>query len=142
MMPFDTKTQWQQIGQELLTIARFGIVGVIATGVHILVVWILLSKTALSPLIANTLAFMTAFGFSFSGHYFWTFQNPGDLGRAVRRFLFISVIGFVVNTVVLTAMLHAGWLSPFVSVVFSLVVVPIVTFVSSRLRGFSPHRLG
>jgi putative flippase GtrA len=77
--------QFRRVWRELLTLFRFGIVGVMATAVHIFVVWVLLNHTHLATLIANALAFLTAFGVSFSGHYFWTFQNPGAPGRAIRH---------------------------------------------------------
>jgi putative flippase GtrA len=128
--------QPKRIWRELLTVFRFGIVGVIATAVHIFVVWILLNHTDLATLIANALAFLAAFGISFSGHYFWTFQNPGDPGRAIRRFLLISTGGFATNTLFLAAMLRIGWLSPFVSAVVSVAVIPLATFLASRLWGF------
>jgi putative flippase GtrA len=128
--------QSKRIWRELLTILRFGIVGVMATAVHILVVWILLNHTHLPVLISNSFAFLTAFGVSFSGHYFWTFQNPGDPGRAIRRFLLISTGGFTTNTLFLAAMLRIEWLSPFGSVVVSVVVIPLATFLASRSWGF------
>jgi putative flippase GtrA len=128
--------QLRRIWRELLTVLRFGIVGVMATTVHIFVVWVLLNHTHLATLIANAFAFLTAFGVSFSGHYFWTFQNPGDPGRAVRRFLLISSGGFAMNTLFLASMLRMGWLSPFASAVVSVAVIPLATFLASRLWGF------
>lgn len=128
--------QSRRIRRELLTILRFGSVGVIATVVHILVVWVLLNHTRLPALISNAIAFLTAFGVSFFGHYFWTFQNPGNPGRAIRRFLLISTGGFAMNTLLLAAMLRIGWLSPFASAVVSVAIIPLVTFLASRLWGF------
>jgi putative flippase GtrA len=136
----ENRFQPKRIWQELLTVFRFGIVGVIATAVHVLVVWVLLNYTNLPVLIANAFAFLTAFGVSFSGHYFWTFQNPGNPGRAIRRFLLISTGGFAMNTLFLAAMLRIGWFSPFIAAVVSIAVIPLVTFLASRLWGFRNNR--
>jgi putative flippase GtrA len=133
----ENRFQPRRIWWELLTIFRFGIVGVMATLVHLFVFWVLLNHSNLPTLITNALAFSTGFGVSFSGHYFWTFQNPGDPGRAIRRFLLISSGGFTTNTLFLAAMLRIGWISPFASAIVSVAIIPLVTFLASRLWGFS-----
>lgn len=61
--------------QEIFTLIRFGIVGIIATLVHIFSAWILLDNLQINnAIIVNTIAFLIAFIFSFLGHYFWTFK--------------------------------------------------------------------
>jgi putative flippase GtrA len=50
--------------------------------------------------------------------------------------LLISGGGFTTNTLFLAVMLHIGWLSPFASAVVSVAVIPLVTFLASRLWGF------
>jgi putative flippase GtrA len=122
--------------REMFLLARFGLVGFVATGVHIGVVWILLSCTTLHTLIANAIAFLAAFGFSFSGHYVWTFRSSGTLFRAMRRFLVISGSAFVLNTFVLAAILRTGWVSPFISTLIAIFAIPIITFLASRFWGF------
>lgn len=126
--------------RELFVAARFGMVGVAATAVHILIVWLLLSETTLQPLVANMFAFLTAFGISFTGNYFWTFSSPGDPGKAMRRFLLISVSAFALNTLLLASLLRGGWLSPIVAAIVSAAVVPAITFLASRLWGFQNHK--
>jgi len=122
--------------QEFLAIIRFGIVGLAASGVHIFVVWLLLRLTSYPTLIANTLAFITAFVVSFSGHYIWTFQTPGNPSKAIQRFLLISLLGFLANTMILAVILKLGWFSQLVSVIVSIFIVPIITFFACRLWGF------
>jgi len=125
-----------RLWHELVVVARFGMVGITATAVHILMVWLLLSETALPPLIANMFAFLTAFGISFAGNYLWTFGSPGNPGKAMRRFVLISASAFAVNTLLLASLLRGGWLSPTVAAIVSAAVVPAITFVASRLWGF------
>jgi putative flippase GtrA len=122
--------------KEMLTAARFGLVGLLATGIHVFVVWVLQFYTPLHPLLANAFAFLTAFGVSFSGHYVWTFQSPGNPRRAMRRFFLISACAFTINTLVLASLLHMEWLTPFFSTLVAIFVIPLITFLASRSWGF------
>jgi putative flippase GtrA len=133
---FEKNFMCKRVWCEMIVAARFGIVGIVATVVHIMVVWLLLTVTVLSPLVANTLAFLTAFGVSFSGHYRWTFGAPGNPGRAMKRFLLISVSAFAMNTLLLAFLVRGEWLSPVIAAIFSASGVPLFTFIASRFWGF------
>jgi putative flippase GtrA len=122
---------------ELLLAARFLLVGILATTIHIASVWILLSDTALPALMANTIAFVCSFGFSFLGNYFWTFGSPGSPGRAMRRFLTIAITAFFINTVLLGTILEFDWFNPILAAIGSAAIIPIITFFASRLWGFN-----
>ncbi|NWG39428.1 MAG: GtrA family protein [Hydrogenophilaceae bacterium] len=122
--------------RELLTAARFGLVGIAATAVHILTVWTLLSVTLLPAIVANLVAFLTAFGVSFAGNYLWTFRTPGYPTEAARRFFVISGGAFVANTLLFASLLKGAWFSPTVSAIVSATVVPVISFTASRLWGF------
>ena len=121
---------------EVIIVGRFGIVGLIATAVHLVVVWILIEVTTLPTLIANTFAFITAFVVSFSGHYLWTFSNQGRMSEALIKFLLISLSGFSANSFILAGLLHVEWFSPSMSSTLAVAAVPVITFFSSRLWGF------
>jgi len=139
--PTSVEEKLKRLLSEAITVVRFGLVGVAATFFHILVVSILLSKTLLTPLVANAFAFLVAFGISFAGHYVWTFQSPGNPGKALQRFLLISSSAFAVNSLILAAMLRSGWLSPFLAAILSATVIPAITFFAIRLWGFEPSQI-
>lgn len=122
--------------REIITAARFGLVGLLSTAVHIAIVGLLLTLASVGPMLANTLAFLTAFCISFTGNYLWTFRSPGSPRRAIFRFFVIAVSAFVVNTLVLAFLVHKGWFSPVVSAVLSASLVPVISFFASRLWGF------
>lgn len=130
------KAARKRFWMEAIIASRFGLIGIIATFIHVLVISILLSETQLPILMANTLAFLGAFSISFTGNYFWTFESPGDLSRAMWRFLLISASAFLVNTLILVILIRVGWLTPFLSAIFSATVIPVITFLASRLWGF------
>lgn len=126
--------------RELFIAARFGVVGVCATALHIGVVWSLLTFTTMPALLANLVAFLCAFGLSFTGNYIWTFSNPGSAGKAMRRFFLISLTAFLINSTLLATILASGWLSPRLAAVASASVVPGITFLASRFWGFRQRR--
>lgn len=121
---------------DLAMAARFGLVGLAATGTHMLALHLFLERAALPLLPSNTLAFLLAFGVSFSGHYVWTFRAPGAPLRAAGRFLVIAGIAFLCNTLALLAVNASGYLSPFHASLAAILVIPPTTFVASRLWGF------
>lgn len=122
--------------REIITAARFGLVGLLATAVHIAIVWLLLTLTSVAPMLANTLAFLTAFCISFTGNYLWTFRSPGSPRRAIFRFFVIAVSAFVVNTLILAFLVPKGWFLPVTSAILSASLVPAITFLASRLWCF------
>lgn len=122
--------------RESLTILRFGLVGVLSTAVHIATVWFLLTKFSIPPILANTFAFLVAFGFSFTGNYLWTFRSLGNLHRAIFRFFVTAVSAFAVNSLLLTFLVYKGWFPPFTSAVFASSITPIVSFLASRFWAF------
>jgi putative flippase GtrA len=115
---------------------RFAMVGGISTVIHMLVVWILIERSSAHVLGANLIAFMTAFCFSFSGNYYWTFRKPGHQGRVLRRFFLISASAFTAITLLLAALLSADWFTPLASALSAATVIPLITFLASRVWGF------
>jgi len=125
-----------RIVREVFTAGRFGLVGVTATAVHVLVVWLLLELTQLPVLAANFFAFLTAFCVTFLGNYYWTFARQGDPRQALKRLFSVSFAAMVVNNVVLVWLVGRGWLSEFHSALVALAVIPVITFLASRLWVF------
>jgi putative flippase GtrA len=122
--------------RELLYTARFAVVGAAATMLHLAVVWLLIKHTVLPPLSANFLAFISAFGVSFTGNYYWTFRRPGSPTVAIQRFFLVSISAFALNTLALVELIATNLLTPSTAAVLAAFVIPAVTFLSSRLWAF------
>lgn len=127
--------------QEIFTLFRFGIVGIIATFIHIFSAWVLLDNLIiLNAIFANTIAFLITFIFSFLGHYFWTFKankNNTDIKKAILKFFIIAISGFLINTFTLSILLYFNIVkNEKFAIVVALIFVPIFTYGLSKFWGF------
>ncbi|TLP45697.1 hypothetical protein FDK21_13250 [Cohaesibacter sp. CAU 1516] len=122
--------------KELLTLMRFGIVGIGATLVHMGVAASLVHFNIAPVFVANLVAYLTAFLFAFTGHFVWTFQRGAPLKQAIWRYFVISASAFGVNNLVLLSLVESGLVSKVASVVIAAAIVPAISYVASRLWGF------
>ena len=122
--------------RETIIACRFALVGLLATVLHIIVVWLVLASTNLHPLIANSLAYCSAFVVSFYGNYLWVFDVRGERGRALKRFLLSSLIGISMNNLLLSLLLTVDGLKPAFSATASAAIVAIGSFLAGRLWVF------
>ena len=118
---------------ELFRMSRFAIIGILAAIVHIGIALALVRFAGLNPFLANAIAFLTAFLVSFFGQYYWTFRCSGDPRQAMLRFFGLSLSGFVVNNAVLGILLESGALSVYVAMFLAACVIPLFTYLVSRL---------
>lgn len=127
---------FRMAAEELLTVSRFSVVGITATCIHIGIVWILISESAQNVLIANFVAFLVAFAFSFIGQYFWTFRSTSDLRQTLIRFFFVALGAFLANNLSLVALLRVELLSDLFAAVFAAFVIPLITYLAGRFWAF------
>lgn len=122
--------------REVIYAARFAIVGAAATLLHLTVVWLLIERAALPALSANVVAFVSAFGLSFAGNYYWTFGQPCSPQAAIKRFFVVSSSALAVNTLALAALISTNWLPASTAAVLAAFIIPVGTFLASRLWAF------
>jgi len=121
---------------EIMTMSRFTLVGVAAACVHISIVWTLITQLGIETLLANLVAFLTAFIVSFTGQYLWTFRSKRNWQSALIRFFLISLLGFAVNNITLIAVLDMGVMSDSHAAVLSACIIPVVTYLAGRFWAF------
>ena len=122
--------------KELVTASKFAVVGLAATGIHVFMVWLLMGIFTLPPFLANTSAFLTAFGFSYMGHYHWSFKAQPRQGNNFKRFILIAGSAFLLNNVLMVYMLEKAYFSEMISVIISIFIIPLYTFIGSRFWAF------
>jgi putative flippase GtrA len=80
-----------------------------------------------SPLLANAVGFLLAFGWCFVGHARWTFPaERRDIGVALRRFAVLSLLGFALTEVAYAGVLE--WTSVDYRLSLFLVIVSLACF--------------
>ncbi len=121
-------------------ILRFGLVGGAAAGVHVSVFLIAVERCSVDALWANFGAWVVAFIFSFSGHFYWTFDNArSDHGRSAAetlpRFLAVSLLGLMLNSLVVVVVELVALPYGFAAILMA-TLVPGITFGVSRAWAF------
>ncbi len=125
------------MGSLIRQIGYFVAVGCAAAATHWLSVVLLVSQTAMSPLVANFLGWLIAFGVSFGGHYQLTFkQQAAPIGQAARRFFLVSALGFAVNELSYAGLLQYTTIRYDVLLALILIVLAVMTFVLGRFWAF------
>ncbi len=122
--------------QEVMVFARFFMVGIFATLIHMSVAILLISQFSVAIFVANLIAYLVAFFFAFSGHFIWTFERKANFPRSLVRYFVISIIAFAINNLVLLGLVKKGLFPETFSVVLAAAVIPLVSFTASRLWGF------
>lgn len=117
-------------------ICRFGIVGVIAACVHLGLVIAIVQIFAIAPLIANVFAFSISFQCSYWGHRRWTFRGTETSHAiALPKLLFIQILNFAANETLFYIFLSLNLPYP-IALIIVLTILPIFTFISSKLWVF------
>lgn len=117
---------------------RFGIVGVLAMATHYVLVILLVNYLSITPLIANLLAFIGAFQVSYWGHSSWSFSDLSASRKdSFRRFVIISVSGFLLNEFLFLLFLKYTNIPYQISLLIVLPFVAGLTFLFSRFWAFA-----
>lgn len=118
---------------------KFGIVGMMATGLHLLVGLTMISS-GWSPILSNAMAFLVAFSVSFIGHLGFSFSDhDADIVTAAWRFGLTALAGFAVNQALLVLLLRHFALRPAAALCLSTASAAALTFLLSRYWAFR-HR--
>ena len=116
---------------ELFRIGRFSIVGALATVIHLI--------TSISGatffLLPMQTANLVAFGFSFLGHYYFTFQSNKMMRDVIPRFLITAISGYAASAGLLF-LLNEAALSPQIKLVLAAMMVPIMSYIINRFWVF------
>jgi len=116
---------------------RFGLVGILATGIHVGIYFLAVFVLGILPTLATALAFLVALTVSYLLNHRWTFQAKGNHRRYFIRYLTIAVTGATLNMAIMhlcTAVL--GW-SHYLGLAIIVLTIPPLTFLGNLLWGFA-----
>lgn len=115
---------------ERIKVLRFGVSGLVATGLHAMVAMTLIVRAGTEPALANALAFASSTGCSYLLNTFWSFSSSPALAN-IWRFAMVSLGGLTLTALVAHATQVAGG-GPGLGIVTVVCVVPPVTFIAHR----------
>lgn len=127
-----------RIIHEILRISRFGLVGFLASAVHLAVAALLLAwQPGVHEFLVNLVAYICAFLFSLVGHQRFTFQQRARL----LPFILMSWLGLAVNNLILYMALKLGF-SGFTAIAPAVLLAAGVSYFVARTwvfrRGITP----
>jgi len=129
------------ISVELLKqLFAFGLVGVVATGVHYGVALTLTELFSVSIYLANLVGFCSAVLVSLLGHSTLTFKaslNP----TIVKRFVFVALAALAVSETVLALLQNFFALHHRIALAIVVMIIPIATFVINKFWVYADCRL-
>ncbi|MEM7428625.1 MAG: GtrA family protein [Pseudomonadota bacterium] len=127
---------WQKI-------ARFAVVGGTATLTHLGMALLLHYQFDLAALLANVIAFFTAWSVSYLGNWAWTFGAVAEHKTSVPRFIAVSIGCFGLNQGLLWLLHSVAELPLWLALLPVVLIVPATSFAASALWAFAaPARLG
>lgn len=115
-------------------IVRFGLAGVVATLVHVLVAWLAMRVFQLHPALANGLAFLHANSLAYLINTRWTFRVSHSL-LTWRRYLAVSLLGGLASVLISGAVALVGG-HELLGVVLVVCLLPLISFHAHRRYTF------
>lgn len=131
-----TPNKPSQGGERLIRLVRYAIIGVCATLVHALILWLLVTYASLRPSIGTIIGFLTAFAVSYFGHYHFTFQSAEPHRRALPRFLAIALSGAFLNWLIFFIVNDAFKLDYWIAFGIAVIIIPVFVFALSGRIAF------
>jgi|SoiMethySBSTD1v2_1073268.scaffolds.fasta_scaffold1861899_2 putative flippase GtrA len=115
---------------------RFGLVGLVASGVHLAIASVAIAA-GIAVLAANAVAFVIALGVSVCGHHAFSFRGRTTFWRGARRFGAGALVAFIANNFVLATLVAVtGESLAWMKVALAILVIPPLTFGYAHLFAY------
>ena len=115
---------------------RFGLVGILATLVHIGFAFIAKYVWQVSPQMANSLGFSLAFLISYTGHLRFTFQKRRSKRIYLQRFLVLSIASFFLSSAIVYVVTTLGGGSFALAIGIVAISIPILSYIFAKFWVF------
>lgn len=121
---------------EFWRLARFSVVGALATGIYVLAALIAVEIIGLTPIIGATIGFCASFLVSYIGHLRFTFAAPGRYRDYVLKFGVSSLASFLISTLAMWVFTKLLMMDYRIALVGVAVIIPICSYLVSRFWVF------
>ena len=111
--------------------ARFALVGIAVTALHVVVAAGLIELRGVRPGTANGVAFVIANLVSYAANTHWTFQSRIGMGTW-RRYIAVSIAAWLLTVTIAWGVERIEWHYLF-GIAIVVTVVPILSFLAHRL---------
>ena len=125
----------------LRRLARFGIVGALATALQYLILILLVRGLGTWPVVASGVGFVSSAGFNYLLNYHFTFRSRRPHAAAALKFLTLAAVGLAINSALMQVLVAAGW-HYLVAQVCATAVVFLWNFVGNSLWTFGVEPTG
>jgi putative flippase GtrA len=89
--------------------ARFVLVGCLATGIQYAVLVLLVRAFGTDPTLASALGFVLSASVNYIVNYHYTFESNEQHGTAAIKFGVLALVGLLINSALMHALVAAGW---------------------------------
>lgn len=116
-------------------IVKFGIIGVLATLLDLIIMILLKEVFDIDEIIASTISFSISLVFNYILSMKYVFESRDDLGKKKEFpiFLILSLIGLGLTTFIMWLLIDVFGIYYIISKVFSICVVMVWNFVSRKI---------
>ena len=130
---------WASLGWvETRRIARFGVVGILATFVYLSATFIAVEVFGFSAIPASVIGQAMSVGISYFGHSMFSFQVATDHRVFLWRFIMIAIVAFAMNIAVIWGLTERLGFSYQISMMIVTILVPTMTYLCNRFWVFLP----
>lgn len=117
---------------------RFGITGLMATAIHVMVAVSLISRLGVPPYVANPIAFVIATGFSYAANTLWSFSSQLSR-RTLWPYACVSIFSCLA-TAAISAAADAAHLDYRIGILLVIMIVTPVNFVLHNVWTYRASR--
>jgi putative flippase GtrA len=108
---------------------RYAIVGAIGTAIYLFILTLLIEFLRYDPVISSALAFILIVIISYILNYKWTFRAKSRHRISFPRYLTVSFIGLLLNTIIMFLAVNVFSIWYGLAQVIAIVLIPISNFI-------------
>ena len=123
---------------DVVQIFKFGVVGILATLIHVMTALYMHDVVGLSPMRSNFIAFLVASSPSYLGNWLWTFDQKGTAAHTFPRFLALSGSCFCLSQALVYTTVEVMGFPMWLGMLPVVSIVPAVSYWLSRTKIFRP----
>ena len=125
-----------------LRVVRFGLVGVIASGIYAVAGLVLIDGLGIASPIASGLAYVIAIPVSFLGQRHFTFGSRGAVRHELPRFVFVQIFNIALAIGIMALVTDVLGQSHQLGIIAVILCIPAVTFLLLATTVFRAKRRG